>query len=58
MSAMTDAPRLDLCACGKFVLWYEESTEEAHSYVVCRCGHRDVEHLDGHGSCTGKIEVI
>lgn len=49
---MSDEPRIDLCACHGFRLWYHEQDR------VCRCGHRDTEHLDGRGSCTGEIEVL
>lgn len=40
------------CGCAHFRSWY---IEDGHS--VCQCGHRDVEHLDGVGSCVGDVVI-
>jgi hypothetical protein len=47
-----DTPTIDLCDCTGFRLWYVED-----QYRVCYCGHPDAEHLDGHGSCIGRVEI-
>lgn len=39
-----------LCTCLRFNPWYMIGTS-----WVCHCGHRDLEHLDGHRSCTGTV---
>jgi len=41
----------DLCQCEAFDRWY------SMRWDVCVCGHRDIEHLAGRGSCTGEIIV-
>lgn len=41
-----------LCCCPRFTPWYMIGTR-----WVCSCGHLAVEHLDGHGSCTGTVVI-
>lgn len=43
-----------LCLCSRFELWYVD--DDGPPIRVCRCGHPEVEHLDGAGSCTGVTE--
>ena len=46
------------CTCTEFALWYTEVPLNAvEALRVCRCGHRDTEHLDGARTCVGDIEV-
>lgn len=47
-----DEPRVDLCSCDGFSLWYDDD-----GVLVCACGHPAEEHLDQRGSCTGKVEL-
>ena len=46
------------CKCDRFDLWYEELAGDIWTtHRVCRCGHRDIEHLDKTRSCIGYVEV-
>lgn len=57
-----DMPRVDLCNCERFELWFVETPSEfigdvGYAWRVCRCGHRTIEHIMGYGPCIGEVEA-
>ena len=53
---MVSAQWPQICTCDEFTFWYA-ITRDSHPDLplrVCECGHRDSEHLDSRGSCTGE----
>jgi hypothetical protein len=48
-----DQPIIDLCSCAEFAIWYAEA-----GMRVCACGHRDIEHVNGKGTCIGEIKIL
>jgi hypothetical protein len=51
---VSDEPRVDLCTCDHFVLWYVQD-EDGPPLPVCRCGHPDVEHIELDAMCIGTL---
>lgn len=41
-----------LCMCPRVEFWYLEN-----DFIVCKCGHPEMEHIMNTGSCLGKGEV-
>jgi hypothetical protein len=42
----------EFCPCDAYVHWYTDR----NGTEVCRCGHRDIEHLDKTRMCVGEVE--
>lgn len=50
--AEAGVPERVLCMCPRVEFWYIEG-----DFVVCKCGHPDIEHIMNSGSCVGVSEV-
>lgn len=56
MKAMNDdMPKVNLCACTGFSLWYRTDDEQIY---VCVCGHPNSEHIARLLDCTGDVVIL